>query len=415
MLTYAQARSAILERIVPLGTEKVPLLEAVGRVVSADIEAPWDLPGSNNSAMDGFAVRAAECAPDRWLKITDYIPAGTASDSAVPPGGAARIMTGAPLPPGADSVVPLEETEERSGEVRMQKPVPAGNHVRIRGEDVARGETVVPAGTVVLPPQVSMLASCGIALVPVYRKPRVAILSTGDELVELGTTPGRGEIVNSNAYAIAAAVKLCGAEPVLIGTARDDAQSHRALIREGLKADVLVTSAGVSAGDRDLVRETLAELGVSEVFWKVLMKPGSPTAFALYGTTPVFSLPGNPVATMITFEEFVAPSLLKMMGQRRILRRTVRGVLREEARKKEGNLHFLRVRVEQEGDRYLATSSGDQKTGILKTLLGCNALALLPEGSSRCPAGTEVDLHLIDDSLLRVEEAEPDGTGASPL
>jgi molybdopterin molybdotransferase len=399
MISFEDARRTILDKVAPAGVERVLLLDAVGRIIAADFAAPCDMPRWDNSAMDGFAVRSADCTPGAILTVTDYIPAGVSSDDAVQPGCAARIMTGAPIPAGADAVVPFEETEAGEGTVKLLQQVREKDHIRFRGEDVATGEPVVARGTLIAPPQVSLLASFAAVLVPVYRKVRVAILSTGDELVELGTAPEKSEIVNSNTLAVAAAVKLCGAEPVIIGIARDNRESHLALIAEGLKADVLVTSAGVSAGDRDLVRETLAELGVEEVFWKIGIKPGGPTAFGLKGNLPVFSLPGNPVSTMITFEEFVRPALLKMMGHTKVLRRTVRGYLTGEVRKKPGKLNFLRVQVTFVDGRYLASTSGDQNTGILKTMLRANALALLPADRTEFQAGEEVDLQLLDPTL----------------
>ena len=399
MTSYEDARRIILDRVAPAGVERVLLLDAVGRAIAEDFTAPKDMPCWDNSAMDGFAVRSDDCTPGVILQVTDYIPAGVSSDDVVAPGCAARIMTGAPIPPGADAVVPLEETEQGEGSVKLLHQVKKQDHIRFRGEDVACGEPVVAKGTVLGPPQVSLLASFAAVLVPVYRRVRVAILSTGDELVELGTEPKESEIVNSNTLALAAAVKQCGAEPVILGIARDNRASHIALLSEGLKADVLITSAGVSAGDRDLVREILAELGVVEQFWKIAMKPGGPTAFGLKGGVPVFSLPGNPVSTMITFDEFVRPALLKMMGHEKPLRRTVRGYLKEEVRKKAGKLNFLRVRVTVEDGRYLASTSGDQNTGILKTMLRSNALALLPADRTEFRAGDEVDLHILDQTV----------------
>ena len=399
MTSFEEARRRILEKVAPAGVERVMLLDAADRIIAADFAAPWDMPRWDNSAMDGFAVRSADCAPAVTLKVTDYIPAGASSENAVAPGCAARIMTGAPMPPGADAVVPMEETEQIEGTVRLLHQVDKGDHIRFAGEDVASGELAITKGTLLGPPQISLLATFNAALVPVYRRVRVAILSTGDELVELGTEPRQCEIINSNTLALAAAVKLCGAEPAILGIARDNRESHLTLISEGLKADVLITSAGVSAGDRDMVRETLAELGVQEEFWKIGIKPGGPTAFGLKGDIPVFSLPGNPVSTMITFEEFVRPALLKMMGHSKVLRRTVRGYLVEDVRKKPGKLNFLRVRVAVEAGRYLASTSGDQNTGILKTMLCCNALALLPADRIEFRAGEEVDLHILDQTV----------------
>jgi len=403
MTNYEQARRMIQEKVAPAGVERVLLLEAAGRVLAEDYTAPKDMPGWDNSAMDGFAVRSADCTPGVVLKVTDYIPAGVSSDDVVAPGCAARIMTGAPIPSGADAVVPIEETEAGSETVKLLNRVKKNDHIRFRGEDVSCGEPVIARGTILGPPQVSLLASFSAVMVPVYRRVRVAILSTGDELVEIGTETRESQIVNSNALALATAIKLCGAEPVILGIARDNRESHLALLSEGLKADALITSAGVSAGDRDLVREILAELGVVEQFWKPGIKPGGPTAFGMKGAVPVFSLPGNPVSTMITFEEFARPALLRMMGHERVFRRTVRGFLKEDARKKAGKLNFLRVHVTLEDGRYVASTSGDQNTGILKTMLRCNALALLPAERTEFKAGDKVDLHLLD-STLEMEE-----------
>jgi molybdopterin molybdotransferase len=399
MLSFEEARRRILEKVAPVGIERVQLLDAAGRVTAADYTAPWDMPRWDNSAMDGFAVRSADCAPGTTLKVTDYIPAGASSDDVVTAGCAARIMTGAPVPPGADAVVPIEETETGEGGVKLLLQVTKGDHIRFKGEDVPGGEVIINAGTIIGPPQVSLLSSFCAVMVPVYRKPRVAVLSTGDELIELGTEPKESQIINSNSLALATAIKLCGAEPVMLGIARDNRESHIKLISEGLKCDVLITSAGVSAGDRDLVRETLAELGVVEEFWKVGIKPGGPTAFALKGNVPVFSLPGNPVSTMITFDEFVRPALLKMMGHSQVFRRTVRGYLKNDVKKKPGKMNFLRVYATIEDGRYMATTSGDQNTGILKTMLRSNALVLLPAERTEFAAGEEVEMHLLDPTL----------------
>ena len=222
MTSFEEARSTILDRVSPAGVERVMLLDAVGRIIAEDFAAPRDMPRWDNSAMDGFAVRSADCSPGATLKVTDYIPAGVCSDEAVKPGCAARIMTGAPIPSGADAVVPLEETEQGAGTLTLLHLVKKGDHIRFRGEDVAAGELAIAKGTFLAPQQISLLASFNAALVPVFRKVRVAILSTGDELVEIGTEPRESEIVNSNTLALAAAVKLCGAEPAILGIARDE-------------------------------------------------------------------------------------------------------------------------------------------------------------------------------------------------
>jgi len=402
--TFEEARSIILDRVTPLGVERVSILDALGRVIADDVTAPWDMPLCDNSAMDGFAVRAADCGSlPATLKVTGYIPAGGEVTGPVIRGCAIRIMTGAPVPPGCDAVVPIEETDDNGDSVTLKEPVKPRQHIRFRGEDVATGALIIPAGTLIRPPEISMLASFGKAIVPVYRKARVAILSTGDELIELGEPPVPGKIVNSNTLSLAAAVRECGAEPVIIGIARDDRDSHREKMIEGLKADAFITSAGVSAGDRDLVRDVLAELGVEQVFWRVDIKPGGPTAFAMFGEKPVFSLPGNPVSTMITFEEFARPAILKMMGHRRVLKPFVKAFLKEDAKKKPGKVNFLRVRIEVENGRYTASTSGDQNTGILRTMIRANGLAVLPRDATFVAAGTEVDVHLVGSDVEMLE------------
>ncbi len=404
MPTFEVARSMILSSVSPLGVERVELLAALGRVVAEDVAAPWDLPLCDNSAMDGFAVRAADCRVGGSLRVTGYIPAGGTVIPAVEPGCAVRIMTGAPIPPGGDAVVPVEETEERDDAVLLRERVNRLQHIRFRGEDVRSGDTVVSAGAVIRPPEISMLASFGKVTVPVYRRARVAILSTGDELIELGERPESGKIINSNALSLAAAVREIGAEPAILGIARDDRESHREKMTEGLKADVLITSAGVSAGDRDLVRDCLAELDVRQLFWKVDIKPGGPVAFGMKEGKPVFSLPGNPVSTMVTFEELVRPALLKMMGHRRVIKPYVQATLRTEVRKKAGKVHFLRVRIEVENGRYWAISAGDQNTGILGTMLRANGIAVLPKEKTMFSPGEEVAVHLLHGDVGMLEE-----------
>ncbi|MBT0654497.1 molybdopterin molybdotransferase MoeA [Geomobilimonas luticola] len=396
MTTFAEARSIILDNTVPLGSERVMLGQAVGRLLAEDIIAPWDIPLWDNSAMDGFAVRAADCRPGTTLPVTSFLPAGGSGTIPLAAGSAIRIMTGAPIPPGVDAVIPIEETDPADDRVTLIGPVRKGQHIRYRGEDVTGGEPVIPAGTLIRPAEISMLASCSRLLVPVHRRPRVAIVSTGDELVEPGEPLAPGQIINSNTLALAAAVLEAEADPVIVGIARDDLASHREKLLEGLQADVLITSAGVSAGDRDLVRDVLEELGVKQLFWKVDIKPGRPTAFGVRDGKPVFSLPGNPVASLVTFELFVRPALLRMMGHRRVIKPTVSALLQDEVKKKPGRLHFIRVQVEKGSDGYLIRSSGDQNTGILKTLVHANGLALLPPEGDRFPAGTPLEVILLD-------------------
>ncbi len=404
MPAFEDARRIVLENIVPLGSQLVPLHDALGRAAAEDIAAAWDMPAWDNSAMDGFAIRAVDCGTlPVTLRISGYLPAGESATEGVEAGCAVKIMTGAPIPPGCDAVVPFEETEEKDDSVTLTRSVSPGQHIRLKGEDVAAGTLFLAAGRRIGPPEISMLASFGKALVPVHRRARVGIVSTGDELLELGAAPRPGAIINSNAHALAAALREIGAEPVLLGIARDNLESHREKLSAGLSCDALITSAGVSAGDRDLVRDVLAELGVEQLFWKVKMKPGHPTAFGRKGNVPVFALPGNPVSTMVAFEQFVRPALLKMMGHTRIVRPLLKAVLTEGLRKKAGRVHFVRVEVEVRNGRLHARSAGDQNTGILNTMLRADAIAMLPADRTAIAAGEEVDIQLVRERLTPYE------------
>ncbi len=403
MPSFEEARRLILDSIMPLASERVELLESLGRVTAEDIVAPWNLPLYDNAAMDGYAVRGADCQQPASLRVTGFLPAGGASTAPVDAGCAIKIMTGAPIPPGSDTVVPFEDTEERGDQVQITAPVVRGQHIRLAGEDVRCGETVIAAGRVIRAAEIGMLASCGRALVSVHRKPTVAILSTGDELLGAGEPLAPGKVIDSNGISLAAGIRACGATPVMLGIARDNRASHAQKMSEGLKADAFITSAGVSAGERDLVREVLAELGMTQVFRRVDIGPGAPTCFGLRDGKPIFCLPGNPVASMITFEEFVKPALLKMMGHRRVLKPLVRAILQEDVRKKPGKIKFLRVRLESVGGKLLAYSSGDQNTGILKTLLMADGLAVLASGRVSFSAGDEVEVHIISEDVEMLE------------
>ncbi|HKI52020.1 MAG TPA: gephyrin-like molybdotransferase Glp [Geothermobacteraceae bacterium] len=395
-IQFEDARNLILDATGTLEPEQAQLLDAVGRVLAEDFHAPWDLPLWDNSAMDGFAVQAADAATGKELEITGYIPAGGAELPPVAPGCAVKIMTGAPIPPGCELVVPVEETEERDGKVKLLADLRVREHIRFKGEDVATGDKVLAAGTLLRPPEISLLASFGQSLVQVHRRPRVAILSTGDELIDLGMVPGPGQIINSNIYSLAAAVRDAGGEPQLLGIARDNLESHREKLTRGLKADVLITSAGVSAGDRDLVRDVLEELGVEQKFWKIAIKPGRPTAFGVRGETLVFSLPGNPVSTMVTFEMFVRPALRKLQGVTPAVQPFAKARLAETVRKRPERVQFLRVQVRIEEGRLIASSSGDQNTGIVRTMVRANGIVVLPAERDRFEAGSEVEVLLLD-------------------
>ena len=403
--SFEEAVRVILDAVSPLGSESVPLLDSLGRVSAVDVAAPWSTPRYDNSAMDGFAVRAADCVSGTTLPIAGYMPAGAAVHPAIKDGTAIKIMTGAPIPANCDAVVPFEVAEEMNGTVRLKKPVAPRQHVRFTGEDIAAGEAILTKGHIIRPVDIGVLASFGQKIVVVYKQPKVTVLSTGDELVENAEDLGPGKVLDSNRWAIAAAVRDCGAIPVVLGIARDDAQSHREKIEEGLRADVLITTAGVSAGDRDLVWDILAELGVRPIFRGVRVKPGSPTCFGLHASTQVFSLPGNPVASLIAFEEFVKPALLKMMGHQRVLSPFLPGTLASDVRKNPGHAKLLRVRLEQREGMLWAWSAGKQDTGVQKTLLRADALALLPEDRVSFTSGESVGVQILNAPMAAVMEA----------
>jgi molybdopterin molybdotransferase len=392
-LGFEEAQKRILDTARQLNGETVELLEASGRVLDEDVKSPWNLPRFSNSAMDGYAVRYADCKREGTLRIIEFVPAGAQATKAVEPGTAIKIMTGAPVPEGCDCIVPFEEAEESGDEVRITGTAKLGKHIRPAGEDVRQGEVVLTAGRVLRSFEINLLASCGYAQVRVVRRPRVAVVATGDELVALGQTPGVAQIINSNAYSLTAAARAAGAEAVMLGIARDTKASHREKLAEGLKCDVLITSAGVSVGEHDLVRGILAELGVTLVFERVRVKPGKGMTFGTMGEKLVFSLPGNPVSSMLTFEEFVAPALRKMMGREEPVERLFAAELQHEVHKPREMALLLRVKLERVNGKWFARSAGVQETGLVRTLVEADGVALLPEGCDSFAAGTAVQVH----------------------
>ena len=400
-ISFYEARQQILDTVPALAIESVPLLDAAGRAIAEDIVANQPLPAFNNSAMDGYAVHVEDCTPGTVLPVVGYLPAGETSSDSVKLGTVVRVMTGAPIPAGADAVIPFEDCKEEEDQITILRLVKKGDHIRWAGEDIRPGDQIISAGTLLRPAEISLLASLRLATVSVYRRVRVAILATGDELQEIEELSFRGGIVNSNSPALASAVREIGAVPLLLGIARDNLTDLREKIKQGLQADVLVTSAGVSAGDRDLVREVLEEFGMEEIFWKIKIKPGHPTAFGMHDNTPVFSLPGNPVSTLLTFEEFVRPALLKMMGHHSVLRTLYRATLSEPLRKKPGRLQILRVglQINQDGE-LIVSSAGDQNTGILRTLVNAQGIALLAAERDFFAAGEKIDVHLFGASTV---------------
>ena len=396
--SFIEARNTILDYASPLESESIKLDQLVGRVLGEDICAPIELPRWDNSEMDGFAVRAVDCQPLVQLKVTGYIPAGATADGVtVEPGTAVRIMTGAPVPTGCDAIIPIENTDGGLVTVTPHQAVRRGDFIRFRGSDIARGEKLLTAGSILRPADINLLAAFSLTSTQVVRRPVVAILSTGDELVPPGEPIGAGKIVDSNAYSLAAAVSEIGAIPQILGIAQDNRESLTEKIATGLKADVFITSAGVSAGDRDLVREILEQSGVRQLFWKVAIKPGGPTAFGLHGDKPVFSVPGNPVSSMIAFEELIRPALLKMLGHSKVLRPVIKAVAKTALHNETTKTRFLRVVVAKTTAGFSVESAGDQNTGILSTMIKANGIAILPPEKKEISAGEKVDIQLLSE------------------
>jgi molybdopterin molybdotransferase len=407
VLSVEEALERILATVRVLEPERVGLLEAAGRVLAEAVAADRDIPPLTNSAMDGYAVRRADvdAVPAR-LRVVGEVAAGYVSEVAVEPGQAVRIMTGAPVPDGADTVVRFEDTRQDGDWVEVLEAPSPGANVRAAGEDVRAGQAVLQPGQVLRPQEIGMLAAVGRVEVAVVRRPQVAILATGDEVVPPDQPPGPGQIRDANSYTVAAQVQAFGGVPLLLGVARD----QEALVRQGMRealaqgADFIITSGGVSVGDFDLVKQVLAAEGEMR-FWSLNMKPGRPLAFGQIWPpqwrgpggvgVPLLGLPGNPVAAMISTELFARPALLKMQGFTNWPRPTVRARLKEPVARKDGRRHYLRVRLRETGTGYEATLTGDQGSGVLNSLVQADGLAVIPEEVDYLPAGAEVDVLLL--------------------
>lgn len=415
-LTVAAAQRCVIAAMKTLGTERVPLQQALGRVLAEDIVANRDQPPYDVSAMDGFAIRSTDVVSvPATLEIIEDIRAGDMPTQVVQPGQCARIMTGAPLPPGADAVIRVEDTRAIGDQhVQINVTVKPRNDIRDRGENMQIGEIVLTQGTPITPGVAGMLAMVKQAEVPVYRQPRVAILSTGDELEGLDEPLDPNKIPDANSYALMAQVQALGIAPVLLGIARDDPDDLRAALQGGLQFDVLLVSGGTSVGVHDYVRPTLEALGVQMQFWRVAMKPGHPMAFgiapaseksklvesdALQGAavdTFVFGIPGNPVSSMVCFEEFIGPALRKLMAHTRLFRQTVTATLARDVKHRHRRTEFVRVMLARQDDSWVATPTGNQGSGILRSMALAEGLMIVPAESADVAAGATVQVQLLD-------------------
>lgn len=420
MISVEEALAEILGHVRPLELERVSILDALGRLLAEEIISDIDIPPFHNSAMDGYAVRSVDVVGATsetpvTLRVVGSVAAGYVAGMQVESGTAVRIMTGAPLPVGADAVVPYEDTSDfdRSKTARLAVPadkievraaVVLHDHVRPAGEDIRRDERVMAPGRVIRPQEIGVLASLGRETVLVHRRPRVAILATGDELLEVHEPLEPGKIRNSNEYTNAALVTRTGGVPIRLGIARDTKADLTAKIRSGLEqgADLFLTSGGVSVGDYDVVKDVLGTEGKMQ-FWQVCMKPGKPLAFGLLsGGVPLIGLPGNPVSAMVSFEQFARPAILKMLGHTDLSKPTVQAII-DEPLTNSGRRGFLRVIVTRQTEGYHARPTGEQGSGVLTSMAKANGLAIVPEGIQFVEAGSQLTVQMLD---------WPEGTGA---
>jgi molybdopterin molybdotransferase len=413
VLSVEEALGKILDEVNVLEAESVPILDSLGQVLAEDIKSDINVPPLDNSAMDGFAVRsedtrgASEKTP-RYLRVIDTVMAGSISQKEVGPGTAVRIMTGAPIPIGADSVVQFEHTDEGKNKdnarVGVLEEIQPGRNIRKAGEDIGRGTIALRKSTVIRPSEIGLMASIGYSKAKVIRRPVVAVLSTGNELVEINTPLPEGKIYDSNAYSIAALVKRYGCVPKILGIARDDEAELVSKLKKAQDADMLLTSGGVSMGDYDMVKDILARDG-QMVFWQVRVKPGKPLAFGkIKGrdkngrakSIPHLGLPGNAVSCMVSFELFVRPALLKMMGKKNIAKPIVEAILEDSIQNDAGRRLYNRAIVEKRDGHFYARLTGPQGSGILTSMSLANGLVLIPEERKTVKKGETVQALMLD-------------------
>jgi molybdopterin molybdotransferase len=401
-VTLEEALSLLLDECPQTRTIHVPLMDALGSVLAEEVVSDANIPPFDRSPLDGYALRAedtvtASLETPVTLKVIDDIPAGRVSPKTIEPGQAIRIMTGAKIPAGADAVLRLEDVKNGGDTVTLKKPIAAKANISLCGEDIAAGQVILKSGTVIEPAEIGMLAAIGRSYVSVYMKPRVAILSTGDELVEIQQPMVDGKIRNSNSYAIAAQVKKAGGEPVMMGICGDDLAFITEKLQAALSiADIVITTGGVSVGDKDLVKEAFMEAGAEMMFWKVRMKPGTPIAVARRENKLLIGLSGNPAAAFITFEQFVRPLLLKMRGRNNHRLMQVETILENDFTKVSGQNRFVRASTVYRNGSYYTRFPGKHSSGVLSSLSGNNSLFYVPAGTGPYTRGQNVTIQLLD-------------------
>lgn len=400
MISVDEALDIVLASVSPLESETVAITDSYGRVVSEDVYSDCDIPAFDYSAMDGYALKHSDTKgvssdSPKYLKVIGELRAGGEFSGRVGDGEAVKIMTGAPIPEGVDAVIMVENTRKEGDMVAIYQEVEDGENIRRVGEDVRRGMLVIKKGTKLREAHAGMLAALGRSGVRMTRKPRVAILATGDEIIDIGDEMGPGKVRNSNAYSLSGQVISAGGIPVNMGIVRDDPDELRARLSSCLECDVILTSGGVSMGEYDLVKDILLELGMEQKFWKVAMRPGKPNLFGGINGKPVFGLPGNPVSSMVGFELFVRHAILKMLGQTSDDRMEVDAYIEEDITKRKGLRFFIRAQTRWEDGRFLTKTTGPQGSGILSSMVNANSLIILPEDMEFVKKGTRVRVRFI--------------------
>src|ERR687893_2668129 len=402
LIEYPDAERLVLENTHRLPEEETPLGEALGLALAGDVRARFDSPPFDNSAVDGYALRSADAEAGRTFRVVDEAPAGRPARKSVGVGEAIKIFTGGVIPEGADAVVMVENTSGWGEEFELKKAASSGQNVRGSGEDVREGDAILSAGTEVGPSEIALAATQGYGTLPVYRRPEVVVLSTGTELVEPGERELKpGEIYDSNSFAVMAQAQEVGARARRVSAASDDAEVLREAVSEALEtADVVATGGGVSVGEKDLVKGTMLDLGVEQIFWGVKFKPGKPLFFGVRGDVRLFGLPGNPVSAMVCFELFVRPALAKMMGREDSGRPRIHVYFEEDVKNSFGRMHAMRVSLEKTREGWLARSVGAQGSGLVSSLTKADALALIGPESEGVGAGDPVEAIVLREGLI---------------
>lgn len=400
MITVGAAVQLILKQIHPLTAEEVSISAAHGRILCENVRASRSVPPFDNSAMDGFAVRwndvaRASAQSPVTLRIVEAVRAGYVAKKHVASGTAIKIMTGAPLPRGADTIVRVEDTQVSSHSVSIRKNDGAASHIRKAGEDIKTGQMILAKGRTLAPADLGLMASVGKSRVKVYRRPIVGLISTGDELINVDARPKPGKIVNSNSYTLAAAIEAAGAIPHVLGIVRDNRKGLVTALKRALRYDVIMTSGGVSVGDYDFVKEALGVVGMGMQFWRVAQRPGHPMAYGRIADKPVFGLPGNPVSSMVSFLLYARPALLKMMGHKNLFLPVAQAILEHDIHKNHRLKEFIRCRVRRNHDELFVSSTGTQSSGVLRSLSLAHGLIVAHEEQTILSQGSKVPVILL--------------------